>query len=39
MKFKAECCEECIENGDCLFQKHGDVESCLDYQKSDEFDT
>jgi hypothetical protein len=28
----ADCCSECVQNGECLMQDHGDVEDCQDYQ-------
>ena len=29
----APCCEDCVLNHDCLFQKNNDVESCEDYEQ------
>ncbi len=36
MLYSAECCTECVMNGDCLLQSNGDVEDCDIYKKSQE---
>jgi len=30
--YYSKCCQNCVLNHDCLFQKNDDVESCGDYQ-------
>ena len=36
MSWMHEVCEECLADGDCLFQSNNDVENCKDVQDYDE---